>query len=470
MMVVGVQGGPAPGRGFSSLLIGFRESDIMYKRLLIVLVMGLTATAALGAAREQERQGRQRPEGFVALFNGTDLTGWHGLKTMDPRQFVALNADDKAKLLAEGTEDAKKHWRVEDGVIVNDGQGVYLTTDKDYGDIELLIDFKIGPKGDSGVYLRGTPQVQIWDFSEPGYNRTGAAKGSGGLWNNSAGTPGKDPLTRADNPVGEWNTFRIIQVGARTTVFLNDKLVVDHAILQNYWKRALSIPVRGPIQLQTHEHEIRWRKIAVREIPADEANQILAKHGSGGFQPIFNGQNLAAWAGPIERYEVKDGVLRCKPNAGGTIYYNRELTDFMARLEFKLPPAGNNGLAIRYSGRGDTAYEGMCELQILDDTDPKYAKSLDPRQAHGSAYGMVAAQKGYLRPVGQWNFEEVTVKGSQIKVELNGTVILDTDLSKVKDFMANSPHPGKDRTSGYFGFAGHHDPVEFRNVAIKTLE
>ena len=142
----------------------------------------------------------------------------------------------------------------------------------------------------------------------------------------------------------------------------------------------------------------------------------------------------------------------------------------MARVEFKLPPGGNNGLAIRYPGKGDTAYDGMCELQILDDGHPKYAKSIDPRQAHGSAYGMVAAARGYLRPVGQWNFEEVTVKGSKIKVELNGTVILDTDLSKVNEFMANSPHPGKDRTSGYFGFAGHHDPVEFRNVSIKVLD
>ncbi len=202
--------------------------------------------------------------------------------------------------------------------------------------------------------------------------------------------------------------------------------------------------------------------------PADEANQILAKHGSEGFESIFNGQNLADWAGPIENYEVKDGVLRCKPKEGGTIYFNKELTDFMARVEFKLPPGGNNGLAIRYPGKGDTAYHGMCELQILDDGHDMY-KSLDARQAHGSAYGMVPAARGYLRPVGQWNFEEVTVKGSKIKVELNGTIILDADLSTVKEFMANSPHPGKDRTSGYFGFAGHNDPVEFRSVSIKTL-
>jgi len=441
----------------------------MYKRFSIVVVTGMAVAAGLGAAPNRALAREPLPDGFVPLFNGHDFTGWHGVKTMDPRKFEALGADEKAKALTDGAEDLKKHWRVADGVIINDGQGAYLTSDKDYGDVELLIDFKIGPKGDSGVYLRGTPQVQIWDFTEPRYARMGADKGSGGLWNNSAGAPGKDPLTRADNPIGEWNTFRIIQVGARTTIHLNGKLIVDNAILENYWNRSLPIPPRGPIQLQTHDHEIYWRNIAVREVPADRANEILEKHGTKGFRSIFNGQHLADWAGPIENYEVKGGVLRCKPR-GGTIYYNQELTDFMARVEFKLPPGGNNGLAIRYPGHGDTAYGGMCELQILDDSHPRYAQSLDPRQAHGSAYGMVAAHKGYLRPTGRWNFEEVTVKGPKIKVELNGTVILDTDLSKVKEFMANSAHPGKDRTSGYFGFAGHNDPVEFRNVSIKTLE
>ncbi len=442
----------------------------MYTQLPIAMVLGLAAATASGAELGRPQPNQTLPHGFVALFNGKDFSGWHGLATMDPRKFEAMGAEEKAKALAGGAEDMKKHWRVEDGVIVNDGQGAYLTTDKDYGDVELLVDFKIGPKGDSGVYLRGTPQVQIWDSTERSYARNGADKGSGGLWNNSRGAPGKDPITLADKPVGEWNTLRIVQVGARTTIYLNDKLVVDHAIMENFWKRAVPIPARGPIQLQTHDHEIHWRNIAVREISSAEANQILAKHGAQGFEPIFNGENLSTWAGPIEKYEVKDGIVRCKPHSGGTIYYNKEFTDFMARVEFKLPPAGNNGLAIRYPGHGDTAYVGMCELQVLDDGHPRYAKSLDARQSHGSAYGMVAAHKGYLRPTGEWNFEEVTVKGPKIKVELNGTVILDTDLSKVKEFMANSEHPGKDRTSGYFGFAGHGDAVEFRNVSVKTLD
>jgi hypothetical protein len=440
----------------------------MHQRLSKLVFLGTTA-AALMAIGTGAGHAAEPPSGFLPLFNGKDLAGWHGLKTMDPRKFDALSDSEKEKVLAEGADDLKKHWRVEDGIIKNDGQGVYLTTDKDYGDVELLIDFKIGPKGDSGVYLRGTPQVQIWDFTEPTYKRFQAEKGSGGLWNNAAGAPGKDPLVLADKPIGEWNTFRIIQVGARTTIYLNDKLVVDHAILENYWNKSLPIPAKGPIQLQTHDHEILWRNIAIREIDTEEANQILAKHGAEGFKKVFNGKHLADWAGSIENYEVKDGVLCCKEHKGGAIYFNRELTDFQARVEFKLPPGGNNGLAIRYPGHGDPAYAGMCELQILDDGHSMY-KSIDKRQSHGSAYGMVAAHRGYLRPTGSWNFEEVTVKGPKVKVELNGTMILDADLSTVKEYMANSAHPGKELKSGYFGFAGHSDPVEFRNVEIKTLD
>jgi hypothetical protein len=358
-----------------------------------------------------------------------------------------------------------------DGELVNDGKGAYLTTDKEFGDIELLIDYKTVPKADSGIYLRGTPQVQIWDSTESGPSRkNGSDKGSGGLFNNRPDSPGRDPLVRADNPFGTWNHLRIIQVGARTTVYLNDKLVVDHAIMENFWDKQRLEPLyaRGPIQLQTHGAEIRWRNLLVREIGADEANQILASHGATGFTPIFDGQSLSGWTGAVDNYEVAQGAIRCKPGKGGVLYYDKENSDFVARLEFRLPPGGNNGLAIRYGGKGDAAYQGMCELQVLDDGAAKYSK-LDPRQAHGSAYGMVPAWRGYLRPVGEWNFQEVTVKGSKIKVELNGTVILDTDLSQVTEFMGGRPHPGKDRTSGFFGFAGHNDPVEFRALAIKPL-
>jgi hypothetical protein len=357
------------------------------------------------------------------------------------------------------------HWTINDGVLVNDGNGVYLTTNAEYGDIELFIDYKTVAKADSGIYLRGTPQVQIWDSTEEAKFNIGANKGSGGLWNNSAGAPGKDPLVLADKPFGEWNTLRMVQIGARTSVWLNGKHVVDNAIMENFWDRASPLFAKGVIQLQTHGGEIQWRNLFVREVGAEEANKWLRDHSPGTYTALFNGKDLSNWKGETENYEIVEGAIRCKSGHGGVLHTEKEYSDFTARLEFLVPEGGNNGLAIRYPGKGDTAYVGMCELQVLDNSSPKYGK-LDPRQYHGSAYGMIAAKLGYQRPVGQWNYQEVTVKGSTIRVELNGTVILDGDLSKVTEFMANSPHPGKDRTSGYFGFAGHNDPVRFRAIDI----
>jgi hypothetical protein len=410
------------------------------------------------------------PPGFVALFNEVDLHGWRGGDTFDHRKLLAMAPEERAAQIDKWTKTMKEHWRVEGGELINDGGGAYATTEKDYGDFELLVDYKTVPKADSGIYLRGCPQVQIWDSTEKDKFSLGADKGSGGLWNNSAGAPGKDPLVLADKPFGQWNSVRVIMVGARVSVWLNDQLVVDHALLENYYDRKTPVPPRGPIQLQTHGGEIRWRKIYLREIGSEESNRILASHGGKGFERIFNGHDFTGWAGPTNEYEVVDGAIRCQPKKGGTIYTVNEYSDFVARLEIKLPRGGNNGLAIRYPGKGDTAYAGMCELQVLDDNyEAATGDKIDPRQAHGSAYGMVAAARGYQHPIGEWNFEEVTVSGSKIKVELNGTIILDCDLATVTETMANSPHPGKDRTKGYFGFAGHNDPVAFRNIQIKKL-
>ncbi|MBM3858656.1 MAG: DUF1080 domain-containing protein [Verrucomicrobia bacterium] len=445
------------------------------------MILTSAATAALN----------QPPSGFTALFNGKDLAGWWGASTEDPRQWMALPTEEFQKKRAASIEDIKQHWRVENGELVNDGKGLYATTDKNFRDYELLIDYKTVPKADSGIYLKGCPQVQIWDYTEAGGKwKIGADKGSGGLWNNSPGAPGKDPLVLADKPFGEWNHVRVIQCGARTWVWWNNKLVVDGALMENYFARRKAktppptatdpiapIPPEGPIQLQTHGGEIRWRNIFIREIPGTEANRRLRDRDPNGFKPIFNGKNLDGWTGAVDACEVKDGVLAWLAKKGGTLYTNEEFSDFIVRMEFKLPPGANNGLAIRYSGKGGAAYDAMCECQVLDDNyEVNKSKltgkpvKLDPRQAHGSAYGMVPAARGYQRPIGEWNYQEVTVVGPTIKVELNGTVILDADLSKVTEFMGNKPHPGKDRLSGHFGFAGHNDVVEFRNLSIKPLK
>lgn len=432
----------------------------MLKRLMPAAILCSLAISVCPAA--------DVPDGFQPIFNGKDLTGWHGMPHFDPRKLDAMTDEERKAKLAEWNEDAQKHWTVENGELVNDGHGAYLVTDKDYGDYELLIDYKTVARADSGIYLKGTPQVQIWDYTDPGKFRIDANLGSGGLWNNSAGAPGKNPFVLADKRFGEWNSFRIRQLGARTTVWLNGHMVVDHAIMENYWDRKSPLFAKGPIELQTHGGEIRWRNIHVREIPAEEANELLNAHESQAFTTLFNGKDLSGWQGAVDNYEVVDGTIRCKSGHGGQLLTEKEYANFIARLEFKLPPGGNNGLAIRSPGEGDVAYAGMTELQILDNDHPKYAK-LDPRQYHGSAYGMAAAHRGYLRPTGEWNFQQVTVDGSTITVELNGNIVLQTDLSEITEFMAERPHPGKDRTSGYFGFAGHNDPVEFRNVSIKVL-
>ena len=211
------------------------------------------------------------PTGFRLLFNGKDLAGWHGL---NPHSVVKLQGEKKAAALKKMRDEFEQHWRIENGELVNTGTGPYATTDQEFGDIELRLEYKTVPHADSGIYLRGTPQVQIWDInqpSQPDKPDRNPNKGSGGLFNNTPKTPGRDPLVVADKPFGEWNAFRIRQIGARTWVWLNDKLVVDGAVMENYWDKTQPLPAKGPIMLQTHGGEIRWRNLFVREIGAAEA-------------------------------------------------------------------------------------------------------------------------------------------------------------------------------------------------------
>ena len=219
--------------------------------------VAMVAVSVIGFAASQSVQAGKPPKGFTALFNEKDLSGWWGLKTEDPAKWRALPADKLAAKKAASLKDIAQHWSVDGEELVNDGHGLYLSTLKNYGDFELLIDYKTVARADSGIYLRGIPQVQIWDSTEEAKFSLGADKGSGGLWNNSPGAAGKDPLALADKPFGEWNSFRISMVGERVSIWLNGKQVVDHARLENYFNRKGQLPRTGPIQLQTHGGEIR---------------------------------------------------------------------------------------------------------------------------------------------------------------------------------------------------------------------
>ena len=201
------------------------------------------------------------PEGFVALFNGNDLSGWKGL-VADPPARAKMSAEDLAKAQEKADQSMRDHWKVEDGTLVFDGKGQCLCTAKDYGDFEMYVDWKILKSGDSGIYLRGTPQVQIWDTD---LKSVGAEVGSGGLYNNQK-NPSK-PLVKADKPVGEWNHFYIKMVGEKVTVKLNDILVTDNVVLENFYERDKPIYPTGQIELQNHGNTLYFKNVYLKELP-----------------------------------------------------------------------------------------------------------------------------------------------------------------------------------------------------------
>ena len=199
-----------------------------------------------------------------------------------------------------------------------------------------------------------------------------------------------------------------------------------------------------------------------------ETGKPSEKEAADGFVTVFDGKTLKGWEGKDHGYAVEDGVLACRKEVGRNLFIAKEYADFIFRFEYRLEPGGNNGVGVRATLEGTPAYTGM-EIQLLDDTHPKYAQ-LEPYQFNGSVYGAVAAKKGLMKPVGQWNAMEIMGKGSQIKVTLNGTVSVDVDLDTVGPKSIHGGElKGLHNKKGHIGFCGHGDRVEFRNIRIKTL-
>jgi len=247
---------------------------------LVVLVSLLTGTVVAQSA------GSAPPAGFTSLFSGSDLRGWRGRPggggVFSPYDEAKFTPEERRAKQAEWNADRDLHWRADagKGEIVSDGKGVHLATEKAYGDFEFRVDWMLTqPCGDSGVYLRDYPQVQLWDPSCPREQRNGADKGSGGLWNDNSGNPGKWPLVKADNPIGQWNSMAIKMVGTRVWVKLNGKDVVVGQVLDNFFDRAQPVLPTGSIELQTHGSEVRFRNIYIREIAESEGKALLAGVG-----------------------------------------------------------------------------------------------------------------------------------------------------------------------------------------------
>jgi hypothetical protein len=195
------------------------------------------------------------------------------------------------------------------------------------------------------------------------------------------------------------------------------------------------------------------------------------KSDEKGFTALFNGKDLNGWKlvrGHGPGYIVKDGALICPLDGGGNLLTEKEYSNFVFRFEFKTEPGGNNGVGIRTPLEGDAAYVGM-EIQILDDGHEKYKGKIKSEQHHGSVYDVIPARTGFLKPAGEWNEEEILAQGNHIRVTLNGVIILDADLSIVREEATLKKHPGLKNKSGHIGFLGHGSLVEFRNIRIKAL-
>jgi len=403
--------------------------------------------------------------GFVSLFNGKDLTGWKGL-VGNPVSRSKMSEQELLLAEAAASTKAQQDWVVKDGLLIFTGHGDNLCTVKKYGDFEMYVDWKITEKGDAGIYLRGSPQVQIWDTSR---REVGAQVGSGGLYNNQKNQ--KMPLSVADNKVGEWNTFHITMIGDKVSVALNGVLVTDNVVLENYWDRKIPIFIKEQIELQAHGTYVAYRNIFVREIPGNLISSLSEEEKQQGFDMLFDGSNLNNWIGNKTGYLVDNGTMVVNPagGSGGNLYTAKEYGDFEYRFEFQLTPGANNGLGIRTPTEGDAAYVGM-ELQILDNEADIY-KNLQAYQYHGSVYGVISARRGFLKPTGEWNEEMVMAKGSKIKVILNGQVIMDGDIKEAsKNGTADHrEHPGLHNPKGHIGFLGHGSVVRFRNIRVKGL-
>lgn len=456
-----------------NIALGNKEYAGANVRTLLNKVMNVLDNPDAGYQKEAiKKHLNEMPqgEGFVSIFNGKDLSGWKGL-VENPIARAKMKPEQLEKAQVKADEIMHRDWRVEDGMIVFVGSGGdNLCTDKQYGDFEMYVDWMLdpaGPEADAGIYLRGTPQVQIWDTSRV---NVGAQVGSGGLYNN-ANNPSK-PSKVADRKLGEWNSFYIKMVGDRVTVILNGEKVADEVILENYWDRKLPIFPVEQLELQAHGSKTYYRNIYVNELERAEPFKLSAEEEKEGFKILFDGTNMHEWTGNTVDYTMDNGTISMIPSKsyGGNLYTKKEYGNFIYRFEFQLTPAANNGVGIRTPMGVDSAYDGM-EVQVLDCEHPVY-KDITPLQHHGSVYGILPAKAHASKPVGEWNTEEIVANGDNIRVTVNGVVVLE---GNIRDAVKNGTpdgkeHPGLFNKKGHIGFLGHGSPVKFRNIRIKELK
>ena len=354
-----------------------------------------------------------------ALFNGKDLAGW---------------------------EVTNCKVTVEDGALVLDEGNGFVRSNLKYGDFVLELDWRArqASKYDSGIYIRSEFPSSQSRRNWPDRYQINLKEGEEG---NLVGVPSASSkgLVKA----GEWNHFKITAVGPKLSLEINGKPAWTYDGLKEktgYIGLQAETPIGG---------QFEFKNVRLTEL---------------GFRPLFNGKDLTGWQGDTTGYQVEDGKIVALKTGRGNLYTKDEYSDFAVRFDFRLEPGANNGLAIRAPLSGDAAYQGM-EIQILDDTHAQY-KGIQPYQAHGSVYGIAPAKRGHLKPVGEWNSQEVICRGRQVTVNLNGTTIVDVNLDEAStpQTIDKREHPGLKRDRGHIGFCGHGARVEFANLRVKQLE
>jgi hypothetical protein len=403
-----------------------------------------------------------------------------------------LSPEEKAEgfqLLFDGKRLSPNIWQnaiegypVEDGTIVCRKGGNLLTV-KEYGDFVLRFEFLLPPGGNNGVGIRAESpkkdaayhgmEIQILDNSDKKWKELKPYQFHGSIY---GVVPVKRNAEKNDyhKPVGEWNLEEITASGSRIKIVLNGETVVDADIAEfknNPTPDGKEHPglhrEKGFLGFLGHGDPVRFRNIRVKEL-----NALTEEEKEEGFELLFDGKTVSPeiWKNDIQGYPVENGEIVCRTknhanDKGGTLATIKEYGDFDFRFEFLLPPGGNNGIMVR----------GGTEIQVLDHFHECY-KDLKPYQFHGSIYYSVPSKRvpeknDFHKPVGQWNYEEIIVRGTQYKVILNNETILEADVAELKGkpSLDGKEHPELQNLKGSLGFLGHGDPVRFRNIRVKEL-
>ena len=447
---------------------GRRSIRLFISSLLLAALVGARPAAAADA-----------PEGFVPLFNGTDLAGWRGRPHLDPREETTTAPEALAAKQKEWDADMAAHWSVKDGVIVSDGHGVFLTTDRDYGDFELLIEWMLpDPCADSGIYLRGNPQVQIWDPACERDFKHGADKGSGGLWNNPPDSPGRFPLVKADSPIGEWNAAKITMQGEIVTVVLNGEVVVDAQPLANFFEKGKPLPAIGPIQIQTHGAPMHVRNVFIRELPAHAGSGPGWRSlGADDFERVNCDPETWTWK--------DDGSVHCTGTPVGVTRTKKQLKNLEMSVEWRhLSSGGNSGVflwappkVLENLPRGSLPPGGI-EVQVLDhgyteQFEKSSGKKADWFTTDGDVFPVGSSDMVPFPPVApggkrsfprakhsrgtpEWNHYFIRAVDGEVRLWVNG--------HQVSGGTMCTP------AEGYLCLESEGAPVEFRNIRLRELE